>query len=300
MNIDPRERVRSFNRMVTLRTGVLDDSYLGRGRPLGQARLLVEIGPEGSDLRALRERLGLDSGYLSRVLKSLERQGLVAVTGHTGDRRRRHVALTASGLAEQAEYDALSDELAHSLLEPLNASQRERLLAAMAEVEALMTAGAVVIEAESAGGEAARHCLDAYFRELAERFETGFDPTRGSSTPEDAAMSPPGGCFLVARLHGRPIGCGGLRTLEPGVGEIKRMWVAPVARGLGVARRLLGALEENARALGVERVRLDTNRTLTQAQAMYRRAGYREIERFNDNPYAHFWFEKEVNGSPLP
>lgn len=294
MNSDPTHRVRSFNRMVTLRTGALNDSYLGRGRPLGQARVLFEIEPAGSDVRALRERLGLDSGYLSRVLKSLQRQGLVKVTRHDSDRRQRQVALTAAGRAEQAAYDALSEELAHSLLAPLNASQRERLVAAMAEVEALMTAGAVVIEAERADGDAARHCLEAYFGELAERFDTGFDPTKGSSAPDDAALSPPLGCFLIARLHGRPIGCGGLRTLESGVGEIKRMWVAPEARGLGVARRLLGALEDRARGLGMNRVRLDTNRTLTQAQTLYRRAGYREIERFNDNPYAHFWFEKEL------
>jgi ribosomal protein S18 acetylase RimI-like enzyme len=79
------------------------------------------------------------------------------------------------------------------------------------------------------------------------------------------------------------------------MGEIKRMWVAPEARGLGVARRLLGALEERARKLGRTRVRLDTNRALTQAQSMYRKAGYRGIERFNDNPYADFWFEKDLS-----
>ena len=107
-------------------------------------------------------------------------------------------------------------------------------------------------------------------------------------------MSPPHGCFLIARLNDRPIGCGGLRTLEPGMGEIKRMWVSADARGMGVAWRLLGALEEHARQLGMRRVRLDTNRVLTQAQAMYRKAGYVGIERFNDNPYANFWFEKAL------
>ena len=73
--------VRDFNRVVTLRTGAVDGSYLGRGRPLGQARLIFEIGPRGGDLRALRERLKLDSGYMSRLLRALERQGLVAVAG---------------------------------------------------------------------------------------------------------------------------------------------------------------------------------------------------------------------------
>lgn len=291
------DRVRSFNRAVTLRVGALNDSYLGRGRPLGQARVLFEIAPDGSDMRALRERLGLDSGYFSRILKSLERQGLVTIETEPGDRRRRRVVPTRKGRGEQAAYDALSDDLARSLLEPLNPAQRERLVAAMAEVETLMNAAAVTIAAEPADCEAARFCLEAYFCELANRFETGFDPTKGSSAPDDAALSPPHGCFLIARLHGEPIGCGGLRTLEPAIGEIKRMWVAPHARGLGVAKRLLGALEERARAMGMRLVRLDTNRVLTQAQAMYRMAGYREIERFNDNPYADFWFEKELGGN---
>lgn len=294
METDDIQRVRSFNRLVTLRAGALDDSYLGRGRPLGQARILFEIDSSGSDMRALRERLGLDSGYLSRILKSLERQGLVAVSRHAGDRRRRSVAPTAKGRAERAAYDTLSENLARALLEPLDPSQRARLLSAMADVEALMTAVAVVVGIEAPDGEDARRCLDAYFGELAEQFESGFDPAKGSSAPDDAALAPPGGCFMIARLSGHPIGCGGLRTLEPGIGEIKRMWVAPEARGLGVARRLLGALEAHARGLGMTRVRLDTNRVLARAQAIYRSAGYRDIERFNDNPYADFWFEKEL------
>ena len=88
------ERVRSFNRLVTLRTGALNGSYLGRGRSLGQARLLFEIGSNGGELRRLRERLGLDSGYLSRLLKSLATQGLAVIVDDPADRRRRHVMLT--------------------------------------------------------------------------------------------------------------------------------------------------------------------------------------------------------------
>lgn len=293
MAIETISRVRSFNRMVTMRAGALEESYLGRGRPLGQARILFEIGRDGCDVRALRTRLGLDSGYFSRVLRALERQGFVATTPLEGDRRRRRVTLTPAGQAEWNAYDALSNDLARSILRPLNEAQRDRLLAAMAEIERLMTASAVTIEAEPVDGEAARTSLESYFRELAERFEGGFDPGPGGAAG-DVSMAPPGGAFLVARLDGRDVACGGLRTLEPGVGEIKRMWVAPDARGLGLARRLLAALEDEARALGLSRIRLDTNRVLAEAQALYRKAGYREIARFNDNPYAHFWFEKAL------
>jgi DNA-binding MarR family transcriptional regulator/GNAT superfamily N-acetyltransferase len=288
------DQVRSFNRIVTLRVGALDDSYLGRGRPLGQARLLSEIARQGGDMRKLRERLGLDSGYFSRLVQSLKTQGLITLGRQQADRRRREIALTAKGLAEHEGYETLSDGLARSILDPLNAGQRDRLLAAMAEVEALLTAASVAIDAEPIDGEAAQYCLAQYFQELAERFEEGFDTARAKAEA-DNSMSPPDGCFLAVRLFGRAIGCGGLRTMAPGVGEIKRMWVAPEARGLGVARRLLGALEARAAGLGLHTVRLDTNRALTQAQSLYAKAGYHAIERFNDNPYADFWFEKELS-----
>jgi len=286
------EQVRSFNRAVTIRTGALDDSYLGRGRPLGQARLLFEIGPDGSDIRTLRERLGLDSGYASRLLKSLEAEGLIALDSDAGDRRRRLVRLTARGLAERAAYDALSDDLAQDLLGSLSAAQRDRLVAAMAEVERLMNAASVVIAPEPEDSRDAQQCVAAYYAELDRRFEGGFDPGNGGYAGKPAEAS---GLFLVARLHGRAVGCGALKPLDASTAEIKRMWVAPDARGLGVARRLLEALEDHARQAGMRRIVLDTNRSLAEAQALYRKAGYRDIERYNDNAYADFFFEKELD-----
>ncbi len=281
------ERVRSFNRTVTRRIGVLDDSYLGRGRPLGEARLLFEIGRGTTDLKELRERLGLDSGYLSRLLRRLERQGLIRLAADAGDRRRRRAELTAAGRVEHAAYEALSDDLAGSMLEPLGAAERQRLVAAMAEVERLLVAATVRIAAEPPDAPDAQACLAAYFRELDERFEAGFDPGRGGPAARPERM-------LVTRCDGHAVGCGALQRLDDWTAEIKRMWVAPEMRGRGLARRLLGALEDEARALGFARVRLDTNRALGEAQALYRRAGYRDIPRYNDNPYADFWFEKEL------
>lgn len=285
------EQVRSFNRAVTLSTGALNDSYLGRGRPLGQARLLFEIGPEGSDIRSLRERLGLDSGYTSRLLKSLEADGLIAIESDSDDRRRRLVTLTAKGLSERAAYDALSDDLARSLLEALGSRQRDRLVAAMTEVERLMNAASITIAIEPEDSRDAKRCVAAYYKELDQRFDGGFDPGNGgySGKPVNTV-----GVFLIARLHGRAVGCGALKLLDVSTAEIKRMWVAPEARGLGIARRLLEALEDQARRAGMGRIVLDTNRSLLEAQALYRMAGYREIERYNDNSYADFWFEKEL------
>src|SRR5579859_6136125 len=99
------EQVRRFNRTVTQRVGALEDAFLSRDRPLGQARLLWEIGPDGSDVRVLRSRLDLDSGYVSRLLRSLEGDGMVVVEPNHADARVRTARLTSAGLAERAELD---------------------------------------------------------------------------------------------------------------------------------------------------------------------------------------------------
>ncbi|TKR33526.1 MarR family transcriptional regulator [Luteimonas gilva] len=291
------QQVRRFNRTVTRRIGVLTDDYLGRGRPLSESRLLFEIGREGADLRDLRERLSLDSGYLSRLLRSLEGQGLVTSQRAAGDARVRRAALTKKGLREFDALDKHSQDFAESLLSALSDKQRERMLAAMAEVERLMRASAVTVEPADPAGAEARACLDAYFRELQVRFDAGFDPSRTvSADPEE--LVPPAGIFVIARLDGQAVGCGALKVRGRKLGEIKRMWVAPAARGLGIAQRLLDALEHQAAGMGLNTLQLDTNRALKEAQALYLRNGYREIPRYNDNPYAHHWFEKK--GLPKP
>ncbi|MDN3295166.1 helix-turn-helix domain-containing GNAT family N-acetyltransferase [Streptomyces ficellus] len=291
------DHVRRFTRTVTERVGVLHEHYLGRERPVGEARLLWEIGERGQDVRRLRERLGLDSGYVSRLLRSLERDGLVTVEPRPQDRRVRTVKLTEAGRAERATLDRRSDELAGSLLAPLNTVQRARLVAAMAEVDRLLTAATVTLDAVDPGHPDAQHCLRAYFTELQERFETGFDPAR-SLLPNAGDLRPPHGLFLVARLHGEPIGCAGLKLPAGAPPEIKRMWVAPHARGLGVARRLLAELEARAAEHGRDVLRLDTNKALTAAIALYHSYGFQEVAAFNDEPYAHHWFEKRITRPP--
>lgn len=124
-------QVRRFNRLVTQRVGALDDHFLARDRPLGEARLLWEIGHgDEADVRALRSRLDLDSGYVSRLLRSLEAAGLVTVSPSEQDRRVRVARLTSAGRREMAELDERADTVAASLLEPLDADQRSRLVAA--------------------------------------------------------------------------------------------------------------------------------------------------------------------------
>lgn len=286
------QQVRRFNRAVTRRIGVLTDDYLGRGRPLAESRLLFEIG-DGADVRDLRARLSLDSGYLSRLLRALEAQGLVRVQPAPDDARVRRVAPTRKGQRELEALDTRSQALAASLLTPLGESQRTRLVAAMAEVERLLRASAVEVAPADPASAEARACIDAYLHELDARFEGGFDASRSVSA-DPAELMPPAGAFVLARLDGEAVGCGGLKITGPGTGEIKRMWVAPSSRGLGIAQRLLDALEAQAVAMKLDTLRLDTNRSLTEARALYARNGYREISPYNDNPYADHWFEKRL------
>jgi DNA-binding MarR family transcriptional regulator/GNAT superfamily N-acetyltransferase len=303
------EQVRSFNRTVTERVGALNDHFLGRDHPLGEARLLWEIGRAdagaaddedetggqegGIEIRALRARLALDSAYVSRLLRALERQGLVEAEASPADRRVRRVRLTAAGRAERAELDQRADGVARSVLEPLSESQQARLAAAMAEVEQLLLASSVRIAVAEPRSADARWCIEQYVTELNVRFEAGWDPARSiSAQPHE--LAPPAGLLLVAYLRQEPVGCGALKFHGDAPAELKRMWVAPQARGLGVGRRLLHELERHAREAGVTVLRLETNRTLTEAIALYRRAGYQEVAAFNDEPYAHHWFEKRL------
>jgi DNA-binding MarR family transcriptional regulator/GNAT superfamily N-acetyltransferase len=288
------DAVRRFNRAVTQRVGALDDEYLSRGRSLGLSRLLWEVESDGSEVRVLRSRLGLDSGYLSRQLRRLESEGLVTTDPDSGDGRVRRVRLTPAGVAERGVLDSASDELAESILDPLSDTQRERLVEAMTEVERLLLVSQVRIEPRDPGDADSRYCLRSYFEELGRRFETGFDPTQSISA-SDEEMTPPHGLLLVATVQGAPIGCGALK-LHPdtGIAEVKRMWTVAEVRGLGLGRRILEHLVDAATASGVRTLRLETNRCLAEARQLYESAGFVEVAAFNDEPYAHHWFEREL------
>ena len=284
MEADQIERVRDFNRYYTQRLGVLTDQYLGQDRPLSQARLLFEIGT-GCDVRELRARLGLDSGYLSRLLRALEQQGLVRVRAHPGDGRVRVAELTADGLRERTDLDERSRAGIAGLLGGLTPGQRDELLAAQQRIQRLLRIAAIVVEA-------ARECLLRYAAELTTRLPEGYDP--GALTPPEEVS----GTQLLATEDGRPIGCGFWIHLGPGVAEIRHLWIDPRARGLGLGRRLLRELERSTAEHGHTTVRLGTHTALTEAIALYRTAGYREIPGYSDSPYNMLAFEKVVDDGP--
>ncbi len=293
MDAEQVRLVRKFNRTMTHRLGALNDSFLNRGRPLGEARLLYEIGAPGADLRELRSRLELDSGYVSRLVRSLERQGLVTARPGKNDARVRRLTLTRAGMQELRQLVRLSEEFAESILTALTPAQQNHLVNCMIEVERLMSASAIQITFEPPDTEDARWCFENYFRDLGDRFGVGFDTDQTISAMSEL-LTPPNGTFAMARLDGRPVGCGALSIKESRIGEIKRMWVAPEVRGLGVGKRILTMLEEFGRDFSLTVLRIEANRILGEAQSLYRSSGYTETEPFNPRPFVHHWFEKKL------
>ncbi|MBB6222530.1 bifunctional helix-turn-helix transcriptional regulator/GNAT family N-acetyltransferase [Rhizobium leguminosarum] len=291
MVCDPIARVRRFNRAVTSEVGALDSSFLGRGRPLGAARVLNSIGRGQSDVAVIRDYLSLDSGLMSRLLRSLEEEGLIETVPNAEDARRRIVRLTENGRSEFQAYEALSNAQAEGFL--ARHRRPEELLRAMDMVASSLRRDQIAIEEKDPRHEDARYCLSEYYGELARRFEKGFNVSL-SRDPDAGDMIRPRGAFLVALSDGLPIGCVGLKGDGGEVAEIKRLWVAPSARGLGLATRLMTAVETIAGELSVKLLRLDTNSALSEAQQLYRGSGWVEIDRFNDDPYPDTFFEKRL------
>jgi ribosomal protein S18 acetylase RimI-like enzyme len=279
VEVEQIAQVRDFNRYYTQRLGMLTDRFLGRDRPFGQARLLFEIGDGASRLCALRDRLDLDPGYLHRQLQDLADQGLVRVGEETAE-------LTHDGRRERAELEARSDAGIAALLGELTAGQRMRLIGAQEEIRRVLRAAAVLVEAVPPGSPIARGCLARYAAELDAMFPEGFDAAT-LTRPEDVT-----GTQLLAVEEGMPVGCGMWIRLGPGVAEIRHLWVAPEARGLGLGRKLLGRLEVDAANHAITTVRLGTHPLLTEALALYRTAGYDDIGGYSDIPYNQLAFEK--------
>lgn len=287
--------LRRFNRSYTQRIGALEDSFLGLGMPLAPARLLFEIGTAEHQgrtvtVRTLRERNGLDSGYLSRLLRLLEDDGYIVVDPDQRDRRRRVVRLTEKGRETWDVIEQRSEERAHLILDPLTPRQRERLTGALATADLLVRAATVTFETVDPAHPHARTAVGHYFAELEQRLDHRFDPGPHRAKDDDTLRAPHGQ-FVVAVSDGDPVACGGLRDLD-GAAEIKRMWVDDQWRGAGLGSRLLRHLEALAVARGHVVIRLDTNESLVEAIAMYERAGYATTARYNDNPHATHFFEK--------
>src|SRR6202023_743229 len=197
------QKVRSFNRTVAERIGAVSDRFLERSRAMNEARLLWEIGHDGAEVRELRSRLGIDSGYLSRVLRSLETQGLVMTRANREDRRVRRASLTRAGLHERKELDRRSDALASSILQALSARQRDRLMTAMGEVERLLQASWCGLRSKTRPPPMPDGASTNILLSSADALKKVLTPGL-ASPPAHKKLTPPMGLLLLARLHGQP------------------------------------------------------------------------------------------------
>lgn len=287
----PEEQVRDFNRFYTQTIGVLTDRYLGQLRPLAEARVLFEVGAGGADVRDLRARLRLDSGYMSRLLRGLESAGLIRTQRSPTDSRVHRVELTSHGEAELRDLNSRAVSVAKELLEPLDQPKRTELLEAMALIKSHLRLATVEFGVIDPELPAARRSLIAYAAELAERFPEGYALADLLPAPD---ARKPHGLFLAAREQGRVIGCGVLRTPPAGHAEIRHLWVDSEARGMGLGRRMVVELERLALSADYAAIRLDTHRVLVEAIGLYRSLGYQQIAAYDDNLHAHLWFEKPL------
>jgi DNA-binding MarR family transcriptional regulator len=285
---DALGRLRRFNRLLTERIGLLDERYLGSPLPFAQARLLYEIAvlaPLGT--HHLRRLFEIDAGALSRGLAALEARRLVRRHLDAADSRNRIVEVTTRGRTLLATLDKRTGDRVAAMIGELRASERRRLIHAVDEARRLLAGARVRIERRAERDPDVRAAQAGYLAEIARRFGRPLDAwNQGPIVP---AVS------LVVVDGRRPVGCGALRQLAPRIGEIKRMWLHPDARGLGFGTRLLAALESAARRARHHEIRLDTNERLREAIALYEGAGYRRIERYNDNPDATHFFAKRMN-----
>jgi DNA-binding MarR family transcriptional regulator/predicted GNAT family acetyltransferase len=281
--LDPIGRLRRFNRAVTRESGALDTSFLGRGRPLGAARVLHLIRPEGTDVALIRKRLDLDSGLMSRFLRALERERLIETQPDPADRRRSIARLTPAGQEEVAAYETLNNDRAARILARAG-SRAAEVMAAMDLIATLLNRDHLDVRQADPDSEAALFCLQSYFDELVARVPAARPEMFVLPDPGANSYSPPHGRFLVAWSDDLPVGCVSLRPLDASTAEIKRLWVHASARGQGLARRLMSAIEEEARSMGHRHLKLDTNSALTEAIALYRNSGWVDIACYTGPP----------------
>jgi DNA-binding MarR family transcriptional regulator/GNAT superfamily N-acetyltransferase len=296
--------VRSFNRFYTGVIGVLTDGLLRTPYTLTEARVLFELAQrDRTEVPALRRTLGLDPGYLSRILARFEADALVERGRSPRDARAQVVALTESGRGAFATLDARSTEEITALLGRLPDTDQRRLLGAMATIERLLGRGTASPELRlrpPTPGElgwvverhgalyAAEYGWNAEFEALAARivadFAAGHDPDRERA--------------WIAELDGRPVGCVLCVGRDEETAQLRLLLVEPSARGLGLGGRLVDECLRFARDAGYRRMVLWTNDVLVAARRIYERAGFRLVGSEPHHSYGHDlvaqWWERDL------
>lgn len=276
--------VRRFNRFWTRQIGVLQAGLLDTPYSLTEARMIFELAQaDGTDLGALRDRLELDGGYLSRVVSRFKADGLVATRVSVSDGRRQILRLTARGRRVFARLDQGAADAVSAMLAPLEPGDRHRLIAALETAESLLSGAApraayVIrgLRPGELGWAVARHGAiyaaeygwDESFEALVARivadYIDGHDPKRE--------------CAWIAEVDGEPVGCVFCCRRDDTTAQLRILLVEPRARGLGIGARLVSECIDFARRAGYRTIVLWTNDVLVAARHIYEAAGFRLID----------------------
>ncbi|HUZ32296.1 MAG TPA: helix-turn-helix domain-containing GNAT family N-acetyltransferase [Xanthobacteraceae bacterium] len=292
----PVAAVRRFNRFYTRRIGVVTDRMLGSPFSLTEARVLYELAhrdrPTAGEIGAT---LGLDAGYLSRMLKDFARRGLVTRTRSARDGRARHLVLTAAGRRAFAPLERGSQRAVAEMLRPLRDDGRRELLAALSTVERLLADAAppapITVRRHRPGdigwiiGTHARvyaeeYGWDASFEALMVKIMTPF--LRQHDRAREA-------CW-IAELDGEPVGCVALVRQSDRVAKLRVFLVTRAARGRGVGKALIAECLRFARAAGYRKVVLWTQKGLDAARHLYEAAGFKLVR---EEPH-HSWGKDHI------
>jgi DNA-binding MarR family transcriptional regulator/GNAT superfamily N-acetyltransferase len=292
------DEVRAFNRFYTGVIGVLDEGLVGTPWSLTEARVLYELAQaEVTEVAALRRALGVDAGYLSRVLSRLAAGGLVARSRSAEDTRRGLVRPTRAGRAAFADLDGRTAEQVEALLAGLDEEGRRRLVGAMGAIRSLLAdrpAAATMVLRPPAAGDlgwiiernaavyAQEFGWDATYEALVARIVAEF--AERSAAPGDRPEA-----AWIAEVDGERAGCVlcVARDGEPGVAQLRLLLAEPSVRGAGVGTRLVDECLRFARRSGYRRLVLWTNDVLVAARRIYERAGFELVEEAPHHSFGH-------------
>ncbi len=282
--------IREFNRFYTAKLGLLRPRHLDGPFSLTEARVLFEIGASPSmTARQLAEQFNLDPGYLSRVIASHIKQGLVITSKSETDGREKLLSLTEAGKREVASIDAKSAEELANILSYISPDEREQFANAVHFIQSILSKGSLQIKRLDKINQDAISIIHEYYDAIDVVVR---DPDEKLNQIVEDAQSG----FWMAFLDNRPVGCVILRPL-PSIaeaGECKRLYIRPEARGQGAADRLMDELEKFAQQ-HYKWVYLDTHDGLQAAINLYKKRGYETCERYNDNPQATVFLRKRLD-----
>jgi DNA-binding MarR family transcriptional regulator/GNAT superfamily N-acetyltransferase len=281
--------IRRFNRDFTVRLGLLSRYRFDTKLTLAAARVLLEIGSGGPRSHSgLQRLLGIDAGYLSRIIAKLESDGLVVPQANPQDARGKLLSITSAGKAELDRVNDESDRQMAGLLDHLDDAALAELRGYLAGFERLAgRIGPDGLTVKPVSAPALMPTVAGLFAEYAAGLgvDLGFQDFQAELASLPGKYAAPAGSLLCAFDRDQALGCVALRPMEEaGCCEMKRLYVIPAARGRKLGERLALAIIEEARRLGYARMRLDTLAKLEAACGLYRALGFREIPAYYDNP----------------